>query len=136
MANVDDIKIVDLPTMRDERGMLVVAEFGKFVPFPVARLFYVSDVPPNTSRGKHAHRLGRQYLICQSGRVLVDTTDGKRTRQIELKPGQAALIENGIFASETYVDRGTVLLVLCDRPYDRSDYIESMEEFLRAYPPR
>lgn len=133
MANVDDIKVDDLPTMRDERGTLVVAEFGKHVPFSVARIFYIYGVAPDTSRGKHAHRLGRQYLICQSGRVLIDTTDGKRTRQVQLMPGQATLIENGIFASETYIDRDTVLLVLCDRPYDRSDYIESMEEFLQAH---
>lgn len=135
MANVDDIKVDDLPTIRDERGTLVVAEFSKQVPFSIARIFYIHGVAPNTSRGKHAHRLGRQYLICQSGHVLIDATDGKRTRQIRLMPGQAALIENGIFASEAYIDRDTVLLVLCDRPYDRSDYIESMEEFLQAHLP-
>jgi dTDP-4-dehydrorhamnose 3,5-epimerase-like enzyme len=134
MPNVNDIKIDNLPKIHDPRGHLVVAEFGKYVPFSVARLFYVYGVPANTSRGKHAHRRGRQYLICQTGRVLVDVTDGTHTRQIELNPAQAVLIENGIFASETYVDHDTVLLVLCDIPYDRNDYIESMEEFLRVYP--
>jgi dTDP-4-dehydrorhamnose 3,5-epimerase-like enzyme len=133
MPNVSDIKIDDLPKISDDRGRLVVAEFSKFVPFPVARLFYVHEVPANTTRGKHAHRRCRQYLICQSGRVLVEATDGKQTRRIELNPGQAVLIEPGIFTSETYADHETVLLVLCDRPHDRADYIQTMEEFHRVY---
>ena len=67
-------------------------------------------------------------MICQTGRVIVEATDGTQTRKIELCSGQAVLIECGIFTSETYVDRDTVLLVLCDRPYDRDDYIESICE--------
>jgi hypothetical protein len=46
-------------------------------------------------------------MICQTGRVLVDATDGTQTRQIELCSGQAVLIEHGIFTSETYVDHDT-----------------------------
>ena len=130
MPNVNDIKIDNLPTFRDARGDLVAVDFARFVPFPVARLFYVRDVPINTTRGQHAHRQGWQYLICQVGRVLVDATDGARSLRMELTAGQAVLMESGIFFGETYLERETVLLVLCDRPYDRKDYIESMEEFL------
>ncbi len=136
MPNIDSIKIDDLPTFRDPRGNLVVAEFERFVPFPVVRLFYIYDVPVNTIRGQHAHRRCRQYLICQRGRVLVEATDGKRTRRIELNRGQAILMESGIFYSETYLDRDSTLLVLCDQPYDYNDYVQSMEEFLEIYPPR
>ena len=135
MPRVDDIKVDDLPGYRDPRGNLVVAELGKFVPFPVVRLFYVYDVPINMVRGQHAHRDCRQYMICQNGRVLVDASDGSRSRQITLKPGQAVLMENGIFYSETYLDRDSMLLVLCDKPYDRNDYIDRSEEFIAIFPP-
>jgi UDP-2-acetamido-3-amino-2,3-dideoxy-glucuronate N-acetyltransferase len=129
---VKDIKIDNLPTIRDARGSIVVAEFSAYVPFQVVRLFYVHDVPIDTIRGQHAHRRCRQYMICQFGRVLIDAADGRQTRRIELNAGQAALIERGIFSSETYVDRNTVLLVLCDQPYDSNDYIYGMGEFLRT----
>jgi UDP-2-acetamido-3-amino-2,3-dideoxy-glucuronate N-acetyltransferase len=128
MASVNDIKVDDLPRMSDARGNLIIAELGDYVPFPVARLFYVHGVPINTIRGKHAHRRCRQYLICQIGRVIVEAADGNQTRRIELNAGQAVLMESGIFFSETYVDRDTVLLVLCDRPYEKNDYIDSLEE--------
>ncbi len=135
MPKVDDIEVDDLPTFRDPRGNLVVAEFDKYVPFPVVRLFYVRDVPVNTMRGQHAHRRCRQYLICQSGRVVLNAADGKRMRRIELKAGQGVLLVNGIFYSETYLDAESMALVLCDQPYDQGDYIDSMDEFLKLYPP-
>ena len=130
MPSVNDIKVDDLPEIRDPRGALVITEFDKYVPFPVVRVFYVHDVPPNTVRGRHAHRQCRQYMICQTGRLLLEATDGTQTRRIELHPGQGVLIEPGIFASETFAESDTMLLVLCDRPYDRGDYIESIETFL------
>lgn len=135
MPSVHDIKVDDLPSYRDARGNLVVAELGKYVPFDVVRLFYVHDVPINTVRGQHAHRDCRQYMICQSGQVLVDASDGSRRRQIKLNPGQAILMGTGIFYSETYLDRDSALLVLCDKPYDRSDYIDSMEDLTAIFPP-
>jgi UDP-2-acetamido-3-amino-2,3-dideoxy-glucuronate N-acetyltransferase len=134
MRSVNDIKVDNLPTIRDARGNLVVAEFSAYVPFQVVRLFYVHDVPANTTRGKHAHRRCRQYMICQTGRVLVDAADGRQTRQIELNAGQAVLMEPRIFFSETYADRGTLLLVLCDQPYDKDEYINSMEELRGSSP--
>lgn len=131
MPSVNDIKIDELPLMRNARGILAVVEFGKFVPFTVVRLFYMRDVPPAAIRGEHAHHRCRQYMICQNGRVRVDLADGKDMRCLELSPGQAVLIEPGIFATETYLDPESMILVLCDRPYEKEDYIHTMDEFLR-----
>ena len=130
MPSVRDISIDHLPQVRDLRGLLGVVEFGEWLPFDVIRLFYVLDVPPGTVRGNHAHRRCSQYVICQSGRVRIDLSDGDEVLQFELIPGQAVLIEPGIFASETYLDVGSVIIVLCDRPYEKDDYIHTLEEFL------
>lgn len=130
-ATLDNLKIDRLPTMRDARGALTVAEFDQYVPFPVVRLFYVREVPPNTVRGQHAHFRCSQYAICIGGRARIDLTDGIGTRSVSLCPGQAVLIEPGIFATETYLDADTVLLILCDRPYEKDDYIHTLDEFLR-----
>jgi dTDP-4-dehydrorhamnose 3,5-epimerase-like enzyme len=127
MPNLNDIKIDNLPKFGDARGNLVVAEFSNYVPFLVVRLFYIHDAPINAVRGKHAHRRCRQYMICQTGRVLIDATDGTQTRRFDLCSGQAVLIENGIFTSQKFVERDTVLLVLCDRPYETDDYIHSID---------
>jgi len=133
MPSVKDITVDNLSNFHDARGTLIAVEFNEHPPFPVVRLFYIRDVPPNTVRGEHAHRLCRQYMICQAGRLLIEAADATQTRQIELHPGQAVFIERGIFTSETYLDRDTVLLVLCDRPYEKDDYIRTRAEFLETY---
>jgi mannose-6-phosphate isomerase-like protein (cupin superfamily) len=126
----DEIKLDTLPTMRDQRGALTVAELGKYVPFSVVRMFYVSEVPCGTQRGAHAHYHCSQYLLCISGRVRVTVMDGSSERHFELAPSNGIYIRPGIFAAETYLDPSTVLLVLCDRPYEKDDYINTLEEFL------
>lgn len=130
-ATLEDIHVTSLQVMRDARGALTVVEFSRHVPFAVARLFYVSGVPVGLSRGGHAHRRCSQYMICQSGRLRVAATDGSRERSLELTAGQAVLIEPGIFASQVYLEVDSVLLVLCDRPYEAEDYIHKMDEFLK-----
>jgi len=130
MPSVRDARIDAIPQKIDARGTLAVAEFSRFVPFKVVRIFYVFGVPPGTTRGRHAHKLCSQYMICQRGRVHMELSDGAETRGFELKAGNGMLIEPGIFASESYLDADTVLLALCDRPYEAEDYIHTMDEFL------
>lgn len=129
-ATIDTIKIDTLPTMRDARGALTVAEFSKFVPFPVVRMFFVRDVPPGTMRGQHAHYRCSQYMVCVTGRLGITVADGTKEHSFELTPGQGIHIEPGIFATETYLDADSVMLALCDRPYEKEDYIHTKEEFL------
>jgi hypothetical protein len=128
-ADVDAITVDQLPSHRsDERGAVTPVEFARFVPFQPVRLFYAYDVPEGAVRGRHANRTGREYLICQSGRVRLDLADQAKARVITLSAGEGVLIEPGIFAVDTYLDPGTVLLVLCDRPYDHADYIHTLED--------
>ena len=127
---VVNVRIETLPTTRDSRGGLTALEISRTVPFPVVRLFYISGVPAGLSRGGHAHYRCSQYMICQSGRLGIAVRDGINERSFELSAGQAVLIEPGIFATQTYLDDDSVLLVLCDRPYEPEDYIHSIDAFL------
>ena len=131
LPTIENVRIETLPGSRDSRGTLTVVEFAKIVPFAVVRLFYVSDVPAGLSRGGHAHYRCRQYMICQRGRLGISLADGTRERSLELSAGQAILIEPGIFATQTYLDEDSVLLVLCDYPYEAEDYIHGMDAFVK-----
>ena len=70
-------------------------------------------------------------MICQAGRIAVALFDGKQERSLELSPGQAILVEPGIFGTETYLDTDSTLLVLCDRPYEKDDYIHDRDSVIR-----
>jgi hypothetical protein len=70
-------------------------------------------------------------MICQTGRIRVKLEDGMTTRVVELSPGDAVLVPAAIFASETFLEKDSSLLVLCDRPFEPDDYLHTWEEFLQ-----
>jgi dTDP-4-dehydrorhamnose 3,5-epimerase-like enzyme len=126
------MKVDTFPMMRDWRGLLTVAELDSFVPFKIVRLFFMTDVPAGTVRGQHGHYRCSQYFLCQGGRLQTILSDGLQERTVILDLGQGILIPPGIFASQTYLEPNTILQVLCDRPYEKDDYIHSLDE-LRAW---
>lgn len=46
-----DCRIVDLPKISDPRGNLTFIEGQQHVPFDVARVYYLYDVPGGAERG-------------------------------------------------------------------------------------
>jgi dTDP-4-dehydrorhamnose 3,5-epimerase-like enzyme len=120
---IDQLTVIDLPQFRDARGLLVPLEFSKFVPFEVKRMFWIVDVPAGGLRGGHAHRQCHQFAICLAGRVAIEAFHGGVKQTIELAMGQALHIKPGIFTSERFLAPGTILSVLCNRPYEPTDYV-------------
>jgi hypothetical protein len=129
--NIGDCRILDLPKMTDPRGNLTFLEGGRHVPFPIARIFYIYDVPTAESRGAHAHRELHQFLICLAGSFDVNLDDGTARTTVHLnRPWKGLHIPPGIWASEANFDPGSVCLVLASAPYAEQDYIRDYDAFL------
>jgi len=102
------------------------------VPFVIARVFVVRACTGGI-RGQHAHKICTQLLTCPAGSVEVFCDDGFETATYILdQPDLGLLIPPSIWAQQTYRAPGTVLAVLCDRPYEVEDYIRDYNEF-KAY---
>ena len=54
---LDDCRLLQLPNLEDRRGILTFVEANRHVPFPIARVYYLYDVPGGAERGGHAHRV-------------------------------------------------------------------------------
>ena len=122
--------MIALPRYHEENGDVVVVEGLRHVPFAIARVFVVL-APEGAIRGQHAHKACAQFLTCPVGRVEVLCDDGSATRTFVLDQLDTGLIiPPGVWAQQTYCVPGTVLTVLCDRPYDAEDYIREYAEFL------
>jgi dTDP-4-dehydrorhamnose 3,5-epimerase-like enzyme len=127
---INSIKEVVLPHHFEENGDLVVMETNFNIPFVIVRVFVVR-ASDRQVRGHHAHRQCTQFLTCPSGSVEVLCDDGNNKITYKLDhPSKGLLIPCGIWAEQTYLKPDSVLTVLCDKPYDASDYIRDYSDFL------
>jgi len=127
---VHDVKFMNLKTVIACDGNLVPIESELDIPFDIKRVFYVYGVENQNDRGKHSHYKTRQLLICLSGKIDVICDDGKNKKTYHLtKPNQAVYIPEMIWDEQKYLSKDSVLLVLSNTKYDKSDYIEDYDEF-------
>ena len=112
-------KLIDLPKIIDPRGNLTVAQQYAQVPFGIRRVYWTYDVPSGESRGGHAHRHCREFVIAVSGSF--DHLN---------HPYQGLLIETNIWRTLEDFSSGAVCLVLAEDEFDETDYIYDYHQFL------
>lgn len=130
---MNTIKIIDIPKISDPdgRGNLSVVE-KELIPFQIKRVYYLYDVPSDSSRGGHAHIELQQFLIALSGSFDVILTNGKEKQTITLnKPNKGLYIPNGIWRELDNFSAGAVCLSLVSDIYKEEDYIRDYEDFLK-----
>jgi hypothetical protein len=116
----------------DTRGGLGVIDIVNHAPFTPVRLFWISDVGVDQSRGGHAHKRCSQFMVCLSGQIRIDAFYGTARQTFLLTRGEFINLVPGIYATETFLVDGSVLLVLCDRPYEADDYIHDKASLIQA----
>lgn len=128
-TTIHDIQIIEIPRIHDVRGNLSVLE-GDMPPFDIKRVYYLYDVPSDSSRGGHAHKVLEQFLIATSGSFDVIIKDGSDQKTITLnKPYLGLLLPSGIWRELDNFSSGSVCMVIASEVYQEDDYIRDFEEF-------
>jgi hypothetical protein len=130
-VEVDGAYLIDLPAITDPRGDLTFLEGQRHVPFDIARVYYLYNVPVDAQRGGHAHRDLQQMIFALSGsfRILLD--DGRRKAEVLLRNPRVGLYVNRLVWREMDLfSQGSVCMVIASNPYDESDYYRDYNEFL------
>lgn len=124
------VNLIKFPLHEDGNNELVVAEGSSSnVPFNISRVFNVQAVK-GSIRGNHAHLRCTQILICTIGSIEVICDDGLSSETYILdKSNYGLIIKPGVWAKQKYLEKNTVLTVLCDRPYEEEDYICNYDDF-------
>ena len=123
--------LITLPKITDPRGNLTFAEAQQMVPFCIKRAYWVYDVPGGESRGGHAHKRLKQFVVALSGSFHVTLDNGHERKTVLLNhPYQGLLIDVNTWRTLDDFSSGAVCLVLASEHYDPDDYIEDYEEFL------
>lgn len=130
---IEECKPIELPVVEDPQGNLAFAEAGTHVPFPIARAFYVYDVPAGAARGGHAHLTLEQAVFCVAGRLEATVDDGTRRRTFALEdPRVGIYLPPMVWHDLGGFSADTVYLAFTSAPYEESDYIRDHDEYLAA----
>ena len=125
-------ELIELPRIPDARGSLTVIEGSRQVPFEIARVYYLYDVPASASRAGHAHHQLKQLIIAASGSFDVNLDNGFEKTTLHLdRPYRGLLLRPMVWRTIDNFSGGAMCLVLASIPYDESDYIRDYDAFLR-----
>lgn len=127
------VRMMDLPQIHDPRGDLTFIEGGNHIPFDIARVYYLYNVPVDAERGGHAHRELQQVVFALSGSFRMKIDDGHQKSEFWLRdPRRGLFIDRLIWREMDAFSQGAVCMVLASKPYDEADYYREYGDFLNA----
>jgi dTDP-4-dehydrorhamnose 3,5-epimerase-like enzyme len=131
MTSLKILKEIEIKNLIDGNGTLSVAEFQNIGKFETKRIYYISNVPENATRGAHAHKGLNQIFFAVAGKFILTVTDGKNKESVVLTPdNKGYFLPSGYWRDLEKFTSDAVCLVLASEHYDERDYIRSYDEFL------
>ena len=128
--SIDNLE-VRLRSCSDNRGVLTFAEEEVDFPFPLKRIFWITDIPTSAQRGGHAHKTCKELVCCVMGSFRLVVDNGNETREFFLnRPDYAVIIPEGVWCSLEDFSEGTIVVVGASEEYATEGYIRDYREYL------
>ena len=125
---------VQFRSVRDSRGLLTFAEDMSDFPFPLKRIFWITDVPEKAVRGGHAHTSCKEIVCCVRGSFKLVVCNGAECREFILdRPDRAVIIPEGVWCSLENFAQDTVVVVGASEHYSTDGYIRDYDEYMAIY---
>jgi dTDP-4-dehydrorhamnose 3,5-epimerase-like enzyme len=133
IMTLDEVKIIELPKILDERGNLSFFESENQIPFIIARTYWIYDVPGGEQRGGHAYKSLQEFIVALSGSFDVVLHDGKNEKKFTLNRSYIGLyVPKGIWRHLENFSTNSLALISADQPYDENEYIRDFDQFLQT----
>ena len=127
------VREIELPQIHDPRGDLTFLEGGNHIPFQIARVYYLYNVPVGSERGGHAHRELEQIVFALSGSFRMKIDDGTTRSEYWLRdPRKGLYISKMVWREMDAFSQGAVCMVLASHRYDEGDYLREYGDFVAA----
>ena len=84
MIEINEVRLIQLPKIPDERGNLSFFENENQIPFSIARAYWIYDVPGGGIRGGHAYRSLQEFIIALSGSFDIVLNNGNEQKKFTL----------------------------------------------------
>jgi dTDP-4-dehydrorhamnose 3,5-epimerase-like enzyme len=133
LVGVESCRLIELPVIHNPQGNLTFIEGNRHVPFDVARVYYLYDVPEGAVRGGHAHRALEQLILPIGGDFDVIVDDGDERLSFHLdNPHVGLYLPRLIWRELENFSAGSFCVVLASAYYDEADYFRDYEDFRAA----
>lgn len=121
------VKKLKLKRIKSRGSLMDILEFEDF---NIKRVFTISNVSKNVTRGHHAHKLDSQIITVPQGKIQFLTYDGKNKKKFIISnPNTAILVKPMIWTETKYLEENTVVVVYSNRKYNEKSYIRKLSEF-------
>lgn len=132
MSESQGVRLLPLQQSGDSRGMLVIAEENREIPFEIKRIFFMYGSSGDVVRGKHANRVSQFVLICVHGScdVKVIGPGGSEAEYRLDDPNVGLYLPAMVWKDMYHFSEDCVLLALSSAVYDAQEYIRDFDAFL------
>lgn len=128
--NINEVKIINLPKILDDRGNLTFIQEGNHLPFKIERVYWIYDVPGGEVRGGHAYKELYEVIIALSGSFDVVVNDGKEEKTFSLNRSYyGLLVPKMMWRQLNNFSTNSLALILASNSYDERDYLRDFKEF-------
>lgn len=125
-------KMFNLPKIEDPRGNLSFIEESHHIPFEIARIYWIYDVPGGQVRGGHAFQRQQEFIVALSGSFDVVVDDGVEKTKYHLNRSYFGLyVPPGYWRQMEEFSTNSLAMVLSSTEFSESDYIRDYQEYLR-----
>ena len=127
------VKLIEIKKVVEPDGTLLVMEENNQIPFEIKRIFMVTKVAPEKSRGDHATKQTKLILFPVAGSCKVVVDNGKEKETFIMDDSSKGLyIEEMIWRSMQNFTEECVMMAVCDRPFTPgNETIDNYEEYLK-----
>lgn len=123
-------RFIELTNAIDERGILTHGEVKRELPFAVKRVFWITKIPTDCSRGGHAHKTNIQLVFCVNGSFVLDVYDGCEQKSYMLDDaGRGVLVYAGEWCNLHDFSNDCTIVVLASEEYNAAGYLNTREEY-------
>lgn len=128
---MEEVRIINLPKIIDQRGNLSFVEENNHIPFKIKRVYWIYDVPGGERRGGHAYKENEEFIVALSGSFDVILDNGKERNTYSLNRSYYGLyVPSGIWREMENFSTNSLALVLSSTNYNKNDYVYDYQCFL------
>lgn len=124
-------KLIQLPKILDRRGNLTFIEGENHIPFKIKRTYWIYDVPGGETRGGHAFKEQKEFIVALSGSFDVLIDNGVTKEIFHLNRSYFGLyVPAGMWRQMLNFSTNSLAMVLASTFFDSDDYIRDYNQFL------